>query len=93
MEVHVLKCQSKYFDAVWSHIKTFEIRNNDQGFEVDDILILREYCVEKDTFSGRIVVAEVRYILGGSDGPTEWLPDGFVCMSIDVLHLISNTAI
>lgn len=40
MTTHDLKLNDKYFNAVKNGIKTFEIRNNDRGYQVGDILVL-----------------------------------------------------
>lgn len=40
MKVHELRLDTKFFDDVASGKKTFEIRNNDRGFRVGDVLAL-----------------------------------------------------
>lgn len=40
MATHDLKLSDKYFNDVKNGIKTFEIRNNDRGYQVGDILVL-----------------------------------------------------
>lgn len=72
--VHELKTVPSYFAAVALGMKTFDIRFNDRGFEVGDLLFLREYearegggytgraCVRKITY----VMADPQYVLEGS---------------------------
>lgn len=43
MKTHELKLDTKYFEDVKSGKKNFEIRNNDRGFEIGDILELRAF--------------------------------------------------
>ncbi|MCX7610250.1 MAG: DUF3850 domain-containing protein [Ignavibacterium sp.] len=40
MAVHKLKIYPEFFKEVCSGKKTFEIRKNDRGFQVGDILLL-----------------------------------------------------
>lgn len=39
-DYHVLKVEREYFEALRDGMKTFEIRKNDRGFKVGDILAL-----------------------------------------------------
>ena len=43
MKDHTLKCWTEFFEAIQDGRKTFEIRKNDRGFQVDDLLILQEW--------------------------------------------------
>ena len=43
MKTHELKCWPEFFLPVQAWKKVFEIRHNDRGFEVGDILWLREW--------------------------------------------------
>ena len=61
--IHSLKIWSKYFNAVISGEKTFEVRKNDRGFLVGDLLLLREYDPTAKTFSGKTIGKKVTYIL------------------------------
>lgn len=57
---HFLKIFSKYFDDVQNGVKTFEVRKNDRGYKVGDILILKE-VVENDKYTGRMIKMEITY--------------------------------
>lgn len=41
--VHRLKTWPEYFTQVWDGHKTFEIRIDDRGYKVGDVLLLQEY--------------------------------------------------
>lgn len=63
--VHELKTWPEFFAAVVEGWKPFEIRQNDRGFRVGDLLLLREYLPDEKKFSGRECKRRVTYI-------TEW---------------------
>lgn len=60
MAVYELKILPKYFGPVEEGIKTFEIRNDDRGYQVGDLLLLKEY--ENAAFTGNAVLKEVVYL-------------------------------
>jgi|GEM_PF-3364758 len=60
MTVHELKTLPQYFGPVADGIKTFEIRKDDRGYQVGDLLLLKEY--EDDAFTGNAVLKEVTYL-------------------------------
>jgi hypothetical protein len=60
--VHELKTLEVYFQPVYAHKKTFEVRTNDRNFKVGDWLYLREIDCNA-TYTGRMVFAYVSYIL------------------------------
>ncbi len=62
---HELKLNRKFFSAVASGKKTFEIRKDDRGYKVGDILILKEWDDIMNNFSGRSVKRQVTYIYNG----------------------------
>jgi ASC-1-like (ASCH) protein len=73
---HRLKTWSEYFEAVLSGKKTFEIRKNDRGFQVNDLLLLQEYNPKTEEYTGRELLVEVTYITDFGQ------PDNQVVMSI-----------
>ena len=75
---HELKILPEYFEALRSSRKKFELRRNDRGFSVGDILILREWN-GKD-YSGRCVRCHVDYMLENCDG----LDPRYVIMSVSL---------
>lgn len=79
---HILKIWTGYFDDVDSDRKPFEIRKNDRNYQVGDILEQREFDPLLETFTGRVTVKEVTYIL---DGGNFGLLHGYVCMALKPL--------
>ena len=94
MTTHNLKLVQPYFDAVADGTKTFEVREDDRGYEVGDTLRLREWetttrvveghdgyliRVASDEYTGRELKREVTYILRG---PAFGIEDGYVVMGI-----------
>ncbi len=77
---HELKCWPGPFQAVVEGRKRFEYRKNDRGFEVGDILVLREWDPSSKDYTGRSVRARVTYALLGGFG----IPDGFAVLSIEL---------
>jgi hypothetical protein len=90
---HELKCWPEPFQAIVDGRKLFEIRKDDRGYAVGDVLLLREYDVMElarnlngpivtDGYSGRSLRAEVTYkVAGGSWG----LPSDLCVLGIRVL--------
>lgn len=77
-KVHDLKTHPEYFKAVKSGVKLFELRKDDRGFKVNDILHLQEYDPITDKYTGRGILKQIAYILhGGVFG----LNKGFVILS------------
>ncbi len=61
---HYLKTETEYYQAVERGDKTFEIRINDRGYSVGDMIYLKEVVRGKST--GRELPSyEITYILGG----------------------------
>jgi len=78
---HALKTWPTQFQAVVDGVKRFEFRRDDRGFAVGDFLWLREFDPKAERYTGRAADAVIRWIVrGGSFG----VPDGFVCMSIEL---------
>lgn len=78
MTTHLLKTVNPHFGAVLSGKKTAELRINDRGFSVGDILVLREWS-EAGRYSGREVNARVTSILEQHPG----LVTGYVMLSFE----------
>ncbi len=80
---HVIKCWPIYFEALCSGEKTFELRKDDRMYKSGDILEIREYDPESDSFSGDYVRREVIYKLqGGKFG----LAEGYCILGLKVDH-------
>jgi hypothetical protein len=85
--IHELKSWPTFFEAIRRTIKRHELRRNDRDYRVGDILKLREYDPENDTYTGREQVATVTYITS-VDSPCAFseqgLQPGFCILSIHV---------
>lgn len=79
MKIHELKTHPTHFAAVASGAKRAEIRRDDRGYAVGDVLVLREYDHATDSYSGREVEVRVTHVLSGFEG----LAEGFVALSIE----------
>jgi hypothetical protein len=77
--IHQLKTESKYFQRVLDHTKTFELRKNDRDFQVGDYLELIEID-DQVVATGAVLKVRVSYILQGAP----WLRDGYCCMGLDM---------
>lgn len=79
MKTHELKTWPEPFAAVWSGEKRYEIRQDDRGFAVGDLVNLREWRPSNERYTGRVASCAVTYL---SRGPDWGLPAGLVVMSI-----------
>lgn len=65
--IHELKIWPQYFCRVLDGSKTFEVRNNDRGFQCGDTVLLREYdpkeIIESHRYTGRAARFKVGYVL------------------------------
>ena len=74
--VHELKIAPEYFGPVAYGTKSFEIRKNDRDFQVDDILLLKEF---DGKYTGRETAMQVSYITDYEQ------KDGYVVLAIKVI--------
>lgn len=94
MKIHELKILPQYFEKVLDGSKTFELRKDDRGFEVGDILILKEFKegfidntkgdpveIEKRGYTGRTIVKRISYIYKGCSNGLG-LRSGFVILAL-----------
>jgi hypothetical protein len=79
VRVHDLKTWPGPFAAMWAHEKTHEVRRNDRGFAVGDLLRLREYEPGNGGYTDRVILARVSYV---SEGGTWGLPSDLCVLSI-----------
>lgn len=94
MTRHQMKLNDRYYDAVANGTKTFEIRKDDRGFRVGDVLELyrvndnglyvsKDGAYASNDRSGlRPIQVKVTYILTHNDFPAG-IPEGYVVMSIE----------
>lgn len=81
---HDLKTWPAYFERVANGEKTFEIRQDDRGYQRGDHLLLREYdpdhhSIAQYCYTGRAVTALVTYITAFEQ------KEGYVVMAIRLL--------
>lgn len=67
MRTHKLKTWPMFFEAVRRAVKTFELRENDRGFEVGDVLRLEEWDPVLKKYTGRYELRRVTYIFQGGN--------------------------
>ena len=80
--IHELKVWPQFFGALALGEKTFEIRQDDRGFSVGDVLRLRNWDGEESEYVGGEVFARITYIFRGSDLPQFGVQPGFVVLAI-----------
>lgn len=96
MKTHRLKCWSSYFVHVLSGAKRFEIRLNDRGYQVGDVLVLEEFhpggtsildpgAGTPPCYSGRDYSVVVTYMTDYEQKPN------YVVMSIEPCTVIVQT--
>jgi hypothetical protein len=76
---HVLKTWPGPFVAMREGKKTFEFRKDDRGYRVGDMLVLREWTPDSQSYLGPEMVRWVTYI---ARGPAFGIPDGYCIMSV-----------
>ena len=78
-QTHELKLWPPCFAAVQSGNKPFDVRENDQDFQVGDVVHLREFEPETEQYTGQHLTRWVSYVLHG--GPfglqANWCVLGF----------------
>lgn len=79
---HSLKTWPGPFNAVALGRKRYEVRRNDRGFQVGDVLELMEFEPDRACFTGRHLTAVVEYMTEGG----EWrLPEDVCVLGIRVV--------
>lgn len=90
---HTLKSWPSLFEEAAVGRKKFELRRNDRNFEIGDILLLREFEPDTETYTGREKRFKVTYITSQSSPcalSNEALGDGYVILSIEPIQRCSN---
>ena len=63
MRAHKMKCWPQFFEDIISGKKTFEVRDDDRGYQEGDVLHLREYEPEDEAgYTGRERLYVVTYM-------------------------------
>lgn len=74
MQIHSVKCWPSFFNATKRGDKGFELRKNDRNYQVGDELHLLEWEPNSKTYSGRIIVRSITYVLRASDADAKDMP-------------------
>lgn len=82
---HKLKILPKYFKAVQSNKKLFELRKDDRDYRVDDYLVLAEWDAKTESWTGNVVKRKIAYILKGGEFGLE---EGYAILGFDIKHII-----
>jgi hypothetical protein len=76
--VHDLKTWTCYYRDVATGRKPFEVRLNDRDFRAGDVLRLRDWNVETETYTGHECYRAVSYVLTA----TEFVKEGFAILGL-----------
>ena len=52
MAIHKIKTWPPQFGEILNGAKRHEVRNNDRGYQNGDTVIMREWCPEKELYTG-----------------------------------------
>ena len=80
--VHYLKVECEFYTPLSRRLKTFEVRKNDRNFQVNDILILREWSAATEDYTGLYLCAQISYIL---DDP-RYCKEGYVILGLKFIE-------
>jgi hypothetical protein len=61
--IHELKTWPTFYQAIVDGVKPFELRTDDRDFQVGDVLLLREFDLNAQKYTGRKVCRLVTYKL------------------------------
>lgn len=80
MKVHNIKSWPQFFEPVLYGTKKFEIRKDDRGYQIGDILHLKEYIPDEDRYTGREIATSITYLMPAF--PDLGLIDGYCILSL-----------
>lgn len=76
--VHQIKAECEFYAPLFSRLKNFEVRKNDENYQVNDILIFREWSAAIEAYTGFVLCAQISYIL---DDP-RFCKEGYVILGL-----------
>lgn len=87
-KIHTMKLVAPWFEESWIGAKPFELRADDRegGYNVGDILHMREFRPEVGLYSGREIIAEVTCAVRDE----RFLQPGFVALGVRILEKKGN---
>lgn len=56
---HLVKSWPEFFEPISQGIRTHDLRRNDRGYNIGDILILREFESKSECYTGRECAVEI----------------------------------
>lgn len=83
-KTYELKTWPAFFQLTWVGEKTFEYRKDDRGFQVGDVLRLREWDPRTKRYTLRVMSVLVTLIVRGEDVPG--MPSGYVVMQTEAVE-------
>lgn len=83
--VHRLKTHEAFFTPLATELKMFEVRRDDRGYAVNDVLILEEWVPGSERYTGSFVVRRVMYKL---DGGQFGIEPGFCVLGLEPYALV-----
>ncbi|QHM74129.1 hypothetical protein C7M52_00050 [Mixta theicola] len=84
LRIHQLKIAPVYFNAVVTGEKKAELRRDDRGYKVGDVLSLCEWNHD-GKYTGKVCAAVITHMLPVNDilpMPGNWIPGHWVMLSI-----------
>lgn len=84
--IHALKIEPNYFEDIRFGRKTFEVRENDRDFQVDDYLALNELSDTREEYTGRSILVKVTSITNDE----RFCKKDFVIMGVRVCIIGEN---
>lgn len=79
MKIHRVKCYDRWFAEVTTGLKSFEIRRNDRGYEVGDLIELNE--TRDAEYTGRAALYKITNVMPDTDFP-DGIKSGFAVIGI-----------
>ncbi len=78
MKTHELKILPQYYREVVLGNKTYELRKDDRGYNLGDLIVLKEY--NNGVYTGNEFNVTIKHLLRGC--PDYGLKDGYVIISL-----------
>ncbi len=84
--IHEIKCLPEYFEETVAGRKRFEIRKNDRGYKVGDLLAMNEH--DGDKYTGRAILLKVDFMMNPNDVMS--CSGGHVVMSVHPVEMLDE---
>ena len=68
MAVHQVKSWPEYFGPISHHTKTFDLRKDDRGYTLGDVITFEEFRPGVGEYTGKKTTCRINYILRNFDG-------------------------